>query len=195
MDANQKQNVISDYAVKLISRKARQLVGTAGFTKSDIEDLEQEMILDLLERLPKYDPDKAAQNTFVTRLVERKISKLIRDRKREIRNFCRESCSLNDLLEDPEGNTIERAYTIDQDRASIRIGRRNHTSEEEAQLRLDVSLVLSGLPDDLRPIAERLKTQTLTEAANSLGIPRTTLYGAKKRLRRIFEDAGLRHYL
>ena len=55
---------IDEYAVRIIKHKARQLVGRAGFTESDREDLEQEMMLDLLRRLPKFDPKRAGQ--FVT---------------------------------------------------------------------------------------------------------------------------------
>jgi len=60
---------IDDYAVQLIKYKARQLVGRVGFTESDREDLEQEMVLDLLRRLPKFDPKRAGRNTFIARIV------------------------------------------------------------------------------------------------------------------------------
>ena len=39
---------IDDYAVRLIKHKARQLIGSAGFTESDRDDLEQDLMLDLL---------------------------------------------------------------------------------------------------------------------------------------------------
>jgi len=195
MQANQKQPEIGDYAAKLIRCKARQLVGKAGFTWDDVEDLEQEMTLDLLLRLPKFDPDKAAHTTFVARVTERKISKLLRDRKRERRDFRRIARSLNDPIEDGEGESTERAYTIDQDEVDIRMGHRHCSREEEAHLRLDVSLVVSGLPEDLREIAKRLQTETITEAAKSLGIPRSTLYGKIDRLKLLFENAGLRDWL
>ena len=195
MQANQKQQEISDYAAQLIRRKARQLVGKAGFTRDDVEDLEQEMTLDLLERLPKFDPDKAAHTTFVARVIERKISKLFRARKRERRDYRRESGSLNDPITDGEGESTERACTIGQDEVNIRAGRRNRTREEEARLHFDVSLVLSGLPEDLRAVAEQLMAGTITEAAKSLGMPRSTLYGAIGRLRPFFENADLRDCL
>lgn len=195
MQANRKQQEISDYAAVLIRCKARQLVGKAGFTWDDVEDLEQEMRLDLLERLPKFDPDKASRTTFVARVIEHKISKLCRHRKQQRRDYRRESGSLNDPIADGEGKTIEHAYTIGQDEVDIRMGHRRRSLEEEAHLRLDVSLVMSGLPESLREIAERLKTETITEAAKSLGIPRSTLYRSIGRLKVIFEDAGLRDYL
>ena len=37
--------------------------------------------------------------------------------------------------------------------------------------------------------------ETITEAAKSLGMPRSTLYGVIGRLKSVFEDAGLRDYL
>lgn len=195
MQANRKQQQITDYAAVLIRCKARQLVGKAGFTWDDVEDLEQEMRLDLLERLAKFDPDKAKRTTFVARVVERKISKLFRDRAREKRDYRRECGSLNDPIQDGEGETVERAYTMDQDAADIRMGLRDHTREDEAMLSFDVALVLSGLPENLRPVAQELMDKTITEAAKRLGMPRSTLYGAIARLRPYFEDAGLGDYL
>ncbi len=194
MQANQKQRV-SDYAAELIRCKARQLVGKAGLTRDDVEDLEQEMTLDLLLRLPKFDPNKAAHTTFVARVIERKISKLIRDRKREKRDHRRASGSLNEPIVDGESGTTERVHTISQDVVDVRHRRRDRTREEEAKLRFDVSLVLRELPEDLQAVASQLMGETITEAAKSLGVPRSTLYGAIDRLRSVFRKAGLQHYL
>ena len=47
---------IDAYAVEIIRYKARQLVGQAGFTVADRDDLEQELILDLLRRCPSTTP-------------------------------------------------------------------------------------------------------------------------------------------
>jgi RNA polymerase sigma-70 factor (ECF subfamily) len=195
LDANRRPQGISDYAAELIRCKARQLLGKAGFTWSDVEDLEQEMILELIQRFPKFDPAKAAHSTFAARIVEHKISKLFRHRRREMRDYRRESCSLDDTIEDAEGETIWRACTINQDEAAIRLGRRTRTREEETQLRIDISLVLAKLPDDLREIAGQLLTKSVAEVARDLGIPRTTLYESVKRLRPFFEDTALRNYL
>lgn len=195
MDTNQKRRGINEYAAELIRHKARQLVGKAGFTWSDVRDIEQEMILDLLSRFPKFDPDKAAHSTFAARIVEHKISKLFRYRRREMRDYRRESCSLDDPIEDAEGKPIRRACSFCQGKAAFRLGKRARSREEEAQLRIDVSLVLEKLPDDLREVAEQLKTETVSDAARNLGIPRTTLYGNIKRIRSLFEDAELQDYL
>jgi len=59
----------------------------------------------------------------------------------------------------------------------------------------DVAAVLAKLPPKLRDLCERLKHHSITEVAQQLGIPRTTLHDAIGRLRQHFEDAGLRDYL
>jgi len=51
---------LEDYAVQLIRHKAWQLVGRAGFTKDDREDIEQDLKLDLLRRLSKFNEIAAA---------------------------------------------------------------------------------------------------------------------------------------
>lgn len=196
MDTNKKQCGINDYAEELIHHKARQLVGTAGFTRDDVEDLEQEMRLDLLERLPKFNPNKATYNTFVSRLVERKICNLIRHRTQEIRDFRCEEGSIHDVVEsgDSGDEKVERIETVTQDEQDFRLGKHIRSAEARRDLQLDISLVLPKLPPKLRKPAELLQTVSITTAARKLGIPRSTLYDRIARLRRIFEDVGLTNH-
>ena len=109
-------------AAGLIRFKARQLVGKAGFTASDREDIEQELILDLLRRLPKYDPKRAQRNTFIARVVEHRVATLIAAQKAGIRDYWRCRCSLNDRFEDEDGRSVERAETFDQEDYLLRTG-------------------------------------------------------------------------
>lgn len=51
MGTKNRYHGIEEYAVKLIQLKSYQLVGNAGFSDADREDLEQELMLDLLTRL------------------------------------------------------------------------------------------------------------------------------------------------
>ena len=198
MENSQELYGINDYAEALIHHKARQLVGNAGYTADDVEELEQEMRLDLLQRLPKFDPGKGAYNTFVARLVERKICNLIRHRTQEIRDYRCEECSLNDIVEagDSANKKVERIETITQDEHDLRSGKYRRPAAERLDLRLDISLVLSKLPPELQKLAELLKTMSITQAARKLGIPRSTLYGSwLARLRQAFESMDPRHNL
>ena len=68
---------IDAYAANLIRNKARLLVGKAGLSESDRPDLEQELMIDLLERMKRYNPAKAKKTTFMARIVERRIASLL----------------------------------------------------------------------------------------------------------------------
>ncbi|WFS60866.1 sigma-70 family RNA polymerase sigma factor [Pseudodesulfovibrio thermohalotolerans] len=186
---------IDDYAVQLIKYKARQLVGRVGFTESDREDLEQEMVLDLLRRLPKFDPKRAGRNTFIARIVEHKVATIIEAQKAGMRDYRLCSCSLNDRLEDEEGRSIERMETIDQEDYLRRTGKLSRPMSELRHLSIDLRSAVQTLPPELRELCKRLQTESVTEISRDTGIPRGTIYESIKKLRAIFEDAGLKDYL
>lgn len=186
---------IDPYAVKLIKFKARRLIGQAGFTASDRDDLEQELILDLLRRLPKYNPKRAQLNTFIARVVEHKIATLIEARKAGIRDYRRCPFSLNDRFEDEEGRSVERVDTFDQEDYLLRTGAQSRPADELSALTTDVAAVLEGLPPELRELCHRLQAESVTEISRDTGVPRGTIYESIKKLREIFEDAGLKDYL
>jgi RNA polymerase sigma-70 factor (ECF subfamily) len=71
---------IDDYAVRIIKHKARQLIGRYGLTIFDREDLEQELMIDLLQRMRHFNPAKAKKSTFMARIVERHVATLLEAR-------------------------------------------------------------------------------------------------------------------
>ena len=195
MGVDNSDDGIDPYAAGLIRFKTRQLVGQAGFTASDRDDLEQELILDLLRRLPKYNPKRAQLNTFIARVVEHRVATLIEAQKAGIRDYRRCRCSLNDRFEDEDGRSVERAETFDQEDYLLRTGAQSRPSDELSALAIDVTAVLEGLPPELRNLCRGLKAKTVTEISRDTGVPRGTIYESIKKLREIFEDAGLKDYL
>lgn len=193
---NAKQRILDGYAREVIRHKARQLIGKYGFTRDDYDDLQQEMMLDLLRRLGKYDPSRAGLSTFVARVVDRKVSTLIRHQRQEKRDYRRHVCPLDAQIEDQDGQQRGLDEVLSQDAFDEEIARYDRPEAERIDLRLDLSLVLDDLPEDLRHLARRLQTRTVAEIARELGVPRSTLYEKGiARLRKIFEDNGLREYL
>lgn len=193
---NAKQRILDGYAREVIRHKARQLIGKYGFSRDDYDDLQQEMMLDLLRRLGKYDPSKAGLSTFVARVVDRKVSTLIRHQRQEKRDYRRHVCPLDAQVEDQDGQQRGLDEVLSQDAFDEEIARYDRPEAERIDLRLDLSLVLDELPEDLRHLARRLQTRTVAEIARELGVPRSTLYEKGIAcLRKIFEDNGLREYL
>ena len=184
---------IDAYAAELIRCKACQLVGKAGLTAHDVDDLIQELTAELLKCLPKFDPRKASFKTYVSCVVKRKAYRIVRARITEMRNPARESHSLNQVGSE-EGHE-EGAHAVTQEEHDRRIGRRNRSVEEQARLAFDVASVLAKLPDRLRRLCEVLRDKSPTEAAQRLGIARSTVYEHIGQIREVFERADLRKYL
>ena len=195
MGSDNQYGGINPYAARLIRYKARRLIGQAGFTASDREDIEQELILDLLRRLPKYNPKRAQRNTFIARVVEHKIATLIEAQKAGIRDYRRCRCSLSDRFEDEDGRSVERAETFYQEDYLLRTGAQSRPSDDLSTLAIDVTAVLEGLPPELHNLCWRLMAETVSEISRDTGVPRGTIYESIKKLREILEDAGLRDYL
>ena len=180
---------IEEYAVYLIKYKAKQLVGRAGFTKSDRHDLEQELMLDLLRRLPKFNPDRAKRNSFIAKVVEHKVATIIESQKAGIRDYRLCCCSLNDRFEDGEGGSIELEEYLH------RTGKLSSPENEPPSLTIDVQKAIKQLPPELRKLSKRLETKSVSEISRDTGIPRGTIYDSIKKMRTIFEAAGLKDYL
>ena len=189
MGSDNRFDALDGYALNLIKYKARQLVGRAGFTPSDRDDLEQEMLLDLIQRMPKYDPDRAGARTFIARMVAHKIADIILARKAGMRDFRICFCSLDDHLEDEEGGLIALEEYL------VRTGKLARPVSERHDLFIDIHKVMARLPPKLRELCRRLKTETVAEIARETGVSRAVIYESIKKLRAIFEEAGLRDYL
>ena len=138
MGTENRYDGIEEYAVWLIRRKARELTGRGGFTESDQEDIEQEMMLDLLKRLPKYDPEKAQRNTFIARIVEHKVSSLIREREAVSCDY-RRTRSLDASRPGQEGDTQSQGVAVDFEQYLLRTGKKHRGTDEDRDLKAFVS--------------------------------------------------------
>ena len=194
MGNENKYEGLDEYAVKLIRHKARQLVGRAGFVEADRHDLEQELVLDLLRRLPRFDPTLAKRETFIARLVEHQVATLVESQKAGIRDYRRCAGSLDERREEPDGTSADGPPVLDQDeylRETVAASRRD---EELHALRLDLEKVLAELPVDLRALCARLQASSVSDVSRETGVPRGTVYEAIRRLRTRFERADLTAY-
>ena len=185
---------IDKYAADLIRHKARQLVGKAGFTEDDRPDLEQELMIDLLQRMRHFNPAKAKKTTFMARIVERHISTILEARFAQCRDWRLCQTSLNEPLDNGEGDTTERIDFLDSE-GSLSGGTRETRERLAHEIRMDLGQAIASLPEELRDLCLRLHDSTMAEVAREMGIPRTTLYDRLNKLRDAFREAGLEDYL
>ena len=181
---------LNRFTAWLIHKKAKGLIGEYGFTKSDLRDIEQDMTLDLLQRLQAFDPRRAQRHTFVVMIVDHRVAAIIEHRTAAMRDRRREVCSLNEDVYDDEGKTVERSETLDAER-----GRTWRELEEMRDLKADLGTVLEGLPPDLRSLALARQTKSWAEIAQERGVPRTSLYSDIRRLKAAVKRTELDQYL
>ena len=184
------------YAVKLVRMKSRQLCRQPGFSPDDQQDLEQELMIELAQRLPTHDPDRATHEAFITWVVLQKIADLIRSQRTNKRRIDGEAISLNDLVFTGEpGLSEERWATLDNEVFQEFTGSNHRSDEELTDLDIDLERVIENLPKELRHLCELLAKYSVVETARKLGVARSSLYRSIHELQDILDRAGLRDYL
>lgn len=178
---------LNGYASGLIKFKARQLSRRSGFSRTDRSDIEQELWTDLCERLPRFDPAKASLNTFIARVVERKVISILRYHLAEMRSPARVEASLNDPVLDADGRDVDRHQTTPE---------ATNTWQRLNDLRRDLADLREQLPPHLRAVMDALGLGgTINSIATEMGISRRAAEKHVSELRRLFDDAGLREYM
>ncbi len=176
--------VLTDYASSLIKYKARQLTRRSGFSRSDEEDIAQDLTLTLLAKAYLYDANRACQNTFVDRVVRSAIAIILRDRRRLKRaaGFTAQS------LDQPPSGDADTTPLRDSLPAS---GPGGPKTVEQSDFVAAVVNVVESLPPDLQEISRRLKTDAVSAVARDMGISRRQIRNAIERIRKHFESKGL----
>ena len=186
---------ILQYAMKRTHYKARQVVRTNGFTEDDFDDIRQELMLDVLKRLGKFNGDKGDVKPFISRLIDNRIASLIKHRHAACRDSRRNQCSLDDWVRDEDWRWVRRDTTISEDHARAHTGQAPRSRQETLQLAMDTAYVMDSLSDDLRDLCVRLRSQTVLEISRETGMSRSSLYERIELLRARFIEAGLDHYV
>jgi len=187
--------VLDAALLNVVRTKARWLAGMCGFSPSDHDDLRQDLLLDCLVRLRKFDPAKSSRRCFVHRILNNRTATLIEGQMADRRDYraCRRS--LSDPIEFGVGKSVELGDTVSGDDYEGRMGRCALSSSERTELQIDVTKVIAALPAELAAVARLLMSVGVVEAARRLNLPRVTVYRRIIRIREVFLAAGLHGYL
>lgn len=191
--ANNRYDGIDKYACYLIRYKAVQLVGNNGFVEDDRPDLEQEMMIDLLRGLARFDPQKSKKTTFIHRLVEQCIVNLIKANIAKCRDWRQCRVSLNTIIRQQNPIKIELIDRLDND------GRiTNHTQESREQrvkeFRIDLHQTIDQMPTLLRDLFHLCCVYEMAELARKLNIPRITLHDRFNKVKVTLRASGMADY-
>jgi RNA polymerase sigma factor (sigma-70 family) len=160
------EDVLAD-AKPLLNCAVKRLVESSYFAACERHDLRQELTLAVLDRWPKFDPERGTRIAFLSVVIGSRAAKLRRERMVYLRNYKPvplEACDPADLdhQRQDDGPLLDRA--------------------------LDVQMLLDTLPPDLRQIAELLQVEPAAEVARRLGTTRHKLRSQLRQIRRHFRS-------
>lgn len=175
MQGNDYGDLIERWKVELIRTRARRF----RFRRDELPDLEQIIVLELLrvQNCPERKPT-ASERTFLTKVIDRQLMHVRRDRARQRRRMSYGERSLNAEPELAEKSAILPHQTVD------------------SGLRLDIAEALAGLTAFERSICEGLmEGRSQAEIACSLGCHRSTICKQLDNVASKFRDWGLDAYV
>jgi RNA polymerase sigma-70 factor (ECF subfamily) len=164
---------LADFAPYLLQQtalRASLLQAHFGFAADDWDDLRQELALDCLRRLPRFDSSRGNWKGFV-RGVVRNHTCVLASRQIHRRRFQ----SLEDGA-DVDGDTYDTP--ADDIRPVLELG-------------LDTERVLAGLPDDVRELARDLAEMPVSAVRRKTGLTLSQINRRIRRIRAAFTAAGL----
>jgi len=138
-----------------------------------------------------YNPSAGAnERTFMSRVIEHKLQKIVRDLTRDRRIIFNKSVS----LDSPISNDEDSPTYLDQLSED-----ENHVSDLHitALLKIDIHRTIEKLTPQQRELCRLLGEEGLSvsEASELLNTPRSTLYDDIKRIKAIFQQENLHEYL
>ena len=169
-------NKFWNYAHNITHSKAKTLIGHYGFTKHDMPDIEQELLMEVIKKLPHYDPGIAKETTFIMRVTEGKIADLISYRQASCRDWRKCGHSLNAPVKKSGIEVSELIETIANE------------NNFDFFLALDINNFINQLPSELAEICELLKHYTITEILEFYPMSRTTFHHKLKTIKKIFHQ-------
>lgn len=163
--------------------------------REEFNDLLQEVLIHWYLNKDKYNSNRdASKKTFMAKVVENKLTDILREAKTDKRtsnyqtiSLCRplgddESCStLSDVI--IEGDILSRSNTL--------------SPFLKNQLKIDLSRAFLKLNSRQKKICNLILSEDLntSELSLFLNTPRTTIFDEINRIRKIFEKEQLKDYL
>jgi len=171
-------NVIDDYALARIDYRVRQLGILFDLPEHRKDDIRQDMVIELIRAFRRFDPVIAKWETFVCRVLDRFVKYISRTEGTRRRRACTNPVGFDDVRKgfSPVANDPRKGELSEQ-------GRR--------ELRADVALIISRMPERLQRICRALMTFGATDAAEQLGICRQSIYRNIAEIREHFVRAGV----
>lgn len=178
----------------IIRRKALQIIKRAGYSEQDLESIEHALLTKVIEAMHSFDPQIAHRNVFITTVVERQSSTLVRDGASPFKGQSQIQ-SLNVLVSVPGDLPTDLQYTLEESVSDARLQLDRKPVNELHDLASDLAIAIARLPEQWQRMLELRKTHSLPQVAELMGVPRSTLRFWISQIAEQFEAEGLREYI
>lgn len=179
---------VDSYAAFFVRQKAKSLIHSGLFNSFEQEDLEQELMLGYLEDCHNFDPTKANHKIFTRMVINHRAGQLIRKVTTDKRKVHLRQIS----LDQPLSSEDEDLALVDllADSGEIADGTEFQDIATQSILKIDLERMRATLPEELQVIFDLLGDYTVSEIAQRLDIPRTTITSRIKKIRDILLRAS-----
>ncbi|WP_096784475.1 helix-turn-helix domain-containing protein [Rhodobacter sp. CZR27] len=175
-----------------ICHRAERLARSGAIPGMDAEDIKQDLRLHLYRRDAKFDPSRGQYDTFADRVLANRIATLAAPTER-----LRVERAWIDFDTPSEGRGDDAVLALAEtlpESAAPHAGSARSPDEAFGLVR-DVRRFLAGLTPACRDLALALIDMSPTEAAQALGIHRSTVYARLGTIRKAAEALDLAAYL
>lgn len=168
---------------------ARRLLRQLRLSRSDLDDLRQDFLVDLIARLPAFDRDRGSLGAFAGAVIANRATRLAQKVKRQRLLYGASPISLDEHIPDSDG--VARGDLIAEgDGLSAYFGQ-PVDAFADVERRVDVERGLGGLDPNDAKLAAALSHGTVEELADRGPASRSSLYRRVKNIRLALTAIGL----
>ena len=169
------KHLLDDFVLTRVDYWARKLARRFRLSDDERDDCRHSMVLELLQAAQRFDPAKATWHTFACRVLDLFARHL---RREEGNRLARRPGPSPKAPEEGSGSALDAI--VDE-----------HDDIGDVERRLDVEQVMAAMSPRVRKACQLLKHLSPPEAAQAMGIHRSSIYRLMASARRCFEEAGL----
>jgi len=171
--------------------RAARLARSGAVPGMDAEDIEQDLRLDLIRRMPRFDATRASFETFADRLIAHRIASLAATTAAKRADRSMKSLEAP-IAPDGEVGGLTLADVTPEDAALYTPAAL--AGADSTGLGHDVTLLLHALSPGCRAVAIALGNMSVAEAARALGLHRSSVYARITLIRSVATSLGLQEY-
>ena len=183
--------VLNPFSVALIRIKARQLCRRSDFSRSDYDDLRQDMRLYLIKKARLFDPVRGNLKAFVTNALNTWVAIRLRYRNCDKRRESYKAVSLERTTVECDGDITTLGDVLMEEDGRRMIQAYGISAAEQFELHEAIEHAMGNLEPDDRVMLIQMSKKGIAGTAKSLGISYRQANNAMRRIREIFKKMGL----